>query len=188
MDNYHLKSFGGMQQYHNIEMKEENFATPTQVYHALPQIQPVVDMFQPDIGRVHFLKLDAGGYFPPHVDFVGACPESNDSLAAVILSRILNRYLWILLDRCCRDLASGFVLASRDIVNKVGLRGSYGDYCIRFLYGAHRLGHELHEVPYVCLVRRHGVSKTGTTLAQLLKRGLPYLTTPLRVRREFASR
>ena len=114
--------------------------------------------------------------------------ESNDSLAAVILSRILNRYLWILLDRCCRDLASGFVLASRDIVNKVGLRGNYGDYCIRFLYGAHRLGHEIREVPYICLVRRHGVSKTGTTLAQLLKRGLPYLTTPLRVRREFVSR
>jgi hypothetical protein len=32
-------------------------------------------MFRPDIGRVHFLKIDAGGYFPPHVDYVGACPE-----------------------------------------------------------------------------------------------------------------
>jgi dolichol-phosphate mannosyltransferase len=114
--------------------------------------------------------------------------ESNDSLAAVILSRMLNRYLWILLDRCCRDLASGFILASREVVNQVGIRGSYGDYCIRFLYGAHRLGYQLCEVPYICLVRRHGVSKTGITLAQLLKRGLPYLTTPLRVRREFASR
>ena len=75
MDNYHLNSFGYMQQYHNVEMKEENFAEPTQVYNALPDIAKVVDMFRPDIGRVHFLKIGAGGFFPPHVDHIGACPE-----------------------------------------------------------------------------------------------------------------
>lgn len=75
MDNYHLNSFGYMQHYHNIEMREDNFATPTQVYHALPEIAKIVDMFKPDIGRVHFLKIGAGGFFPPHVDYVGACPE-----------------------------------------------------------------------------------------------------------------
>jgi hypothetical protein len=74
-DNYHLNSFGYMQKYHNVEMREDNFAEPTQVYHALKQIQPIVDMFRPDIGRVHFLKIGAGGFFPPHVDHVGACPE-----------------------------------------------------------------------------------------------------------------
>jgi hypothetical protein len=75
MDNYHLNSFGYMQQYHDVEMKEENFNIPTQVYNALPQIQPIIDMFKPDIGRVHFLRIGAGGFFPPHIDHFGACPD-----------------------------------------------------------------------------------------------------------------
>jgi hypothetical protein len=75
MDNYHLNSFGYMQQYHDIEMKEENFTTPTAVYHAIPEVKKLVDVFSPDIGRVHFLRIDKGGFFPPHRDFQGVSPE-----------------------------------------------------------------------------------------------------------------
>jgi len=75
LDNYHLNSFGYMQKYHDVEMKEENFKNPTQVYHALPDIKNIVDQFNPDIGRVHFLRIDTGGFFPPHVDHIGACPD-----------------------------------------------------------------------------------------------------------------
>jgi len=110
---------------------------------------------------------------------------SNDSFSAVLLSRILNRYLWITLDRCCRDLASGFIIAERNTVLQLGLRGSYGDYCVRFLYLAHKNKHSLLEVPYVCQLRRHGDSKTGRTLLQLMKRGLPYLVTPFRIRLKY---
>lgn len=109
--------------------------------------------------------------------------DSNDSFSAVFLSRLLNRYLWLALERCCRDLASGFILAERDLVRRIGLHGSYGDYCVRFIYLAFRAGHPLVEIPYVCQVRRHGYSKTGTTLWGLILRGLPYLAIPLRVRR-----
>jgi dolichol-phosphate mannosyltransferase len=107
---------------------------------------------------------------------------SNDSFSAVLLSRILNRYLWMILDRCCRDLASGFIIAERNTVLQLGLRGSYGDYCVRFLYLAHKNKHPLVEVPYVCQLRRHGYSKTGTTLLGLLKRGVPYVLLPFRIR------
>lgn len=75
MDNYHLNSFGYMQKYHNVEMKEENFTTPTEVYHAIPDIKNLVDVFAPDIGRVHLLKVSKGGFFPPHRDFHGLSPE-----------------------------------------------------------------------------------------------------------------
>ena len=109
--------------------------------------------------------------------------NSNDSLSAVLLSRVLNRYLWLLLGRCCRDLASGFIVASKESVLKIGLRGSYGDYCVRFIYLAHRRGNRIVEVPYVCQVRRYGYSKTGTTLWGLIKRGAPYVILPLSVRR-----
>jgi dolichol-phosphate mannosyltransferase len=109
--------------------------------------------------------------------------NSNDSLSAVLLSRVLNGYLWLLLGRCCRDLASGFVIASKEGVLNIGLRGSYGDYCVRFIYLAHRRGNCIVEVPYVCQVRRHGYSKTGTTLWGLIKRGAPYVILPFSVRR-----
>lgn len=113
--------------------------------------------------------------------------NSNDSVTAVLMSRILNRYLWLVLGRCCRDLASGFVIIRRDSALRLGFKGSYGDYCVRFIYLAHRSHRQIIEVPYICLVRRHGYSKTGTTLGGLVRRGLPYLTLPFRVRRSMNS-
>lgn len=75
MDNYHLNSFGYMQKYHDVKLTEDTVNVPTQVYHALPEVKKLVDMFSPDIGRVHFLRIGTGGFFPPHVDHIGACPE-----------------------------------------------------------------------------------------------------------------
>jgi hypothetical protein len=75
LDNYHLNSFGYMQKYHNVEMKEDNFNTPTSAYHALTELSPIIDKFRPNIGRVHLLRLDQGGFFPPHRDFVDPAPE-----------------------------------------------------------------------------------------------------------------
>lgn len=75
LDNYHLNSFGYMQKYHDVEMKEENFNTPTQAYQELTELSPIIEKFRPDIGRVHLLRVDQGGFFPPHRDFVGYVPE-----------------------------------------------------------------------------------------------------------------
>jgi hypothetical protein len=107
---------------------------------------------------------------------------TNDSFVAMILSRILNRYLWIMLGRCCKDPASGFVLARRSFLLDNKLVGSYGDYCPRLLFSAKRQDVQIIEVPYVCLPRQFGVSKTGVTLPQLIKRGFPYVTLPFRIR------
>ncbi len=107
---------------------------------------------------------------------------TNDSFVAMILSRILNRYLWIMLGRCCKDPASGFVLARRSFLLDNKLVGSYGDYCPRLLFSAKKQNVQIIEVPYICLPRQFGVSKTGVTLPQLIKRGLPYVTLPYRIR------
>lgn len=80
-DNYHLNSFGYMQKYHDVEMKEENFNTPTSVYKELSEISNIVELFRPDIGRVHLLRVDQGGFFPPHRDFPGPDPEHFRLLA-----------------------------------------------------------------------------------------------------------
>lgn len=80
-DNYHLNSFGYMQKYHDVEMKEENFNTPTKVYSELTEIADIIELFRPDIGRVHLLRVDQGGFFPPHRDFPGPDPEHFRLLA-----------------------------------------------------------------------------------------------------------
>lgn len=114
--------------------------------------------------------------------------NSNDSFAAVVLSRLLNRYLWLTLGRCCRDLATGFVLARRSDVIQFGLSGSYGDYCVRFLYSAHRAAFDIVEVPFINEVRRHGESKTGSNLWDYIRRGLPYVVLPVQLRLTRTSR
>lgn len=107
---------------------------------------------------------------------------TNDSFTAMVLSRMLNYYLYFALHRCCKDPASGFILTSRETVSTFKLAGSYGDYCPRFLFQVSKVGGEIIEIPYICIPRQHGESKTGSNLFQLLKRGLPYVWTPIRIR------
>lgn len=61
--------------FQDIYADESQFSVPTEVYYAIPDIAKIVDEFRPDIGRVHFLKVGCGGYFPPHRDFSGSSPE-----------------------------------------------------------------------------------------------------------------
>ena len=107
---------------------------------------------------------------------------TNDSFTAMILSRILNQYLYLTLKRCCKDPATGFVLTKKLHLISNPLKGSYGDYCPRFLYESRKSKIRIVEVPYICLPRKHGESKTGSNLAQLIKRGLPYVVMPLKIR------
>lgn len=75
MDICHLENYSYLQEYHDKNINESEFSVPTEVYYAIPEIKKVVDIFSPDIGRVHLLKVDKGGYFPPHRDFIGYSPE-----------------------------------------------------------------------------------------------------------------
>lgn len=69
------KSQSDNKTYQDIYADESLFTKPTEVYYAIPEIGNIVDLFSPDIGRVHFLKINSGGYFPPHRDFPGHSPE-----------------------------------------------------------------------------------------------------------------
>lgn len=46
---------------------ESNFRARTSIVNYIPELNVVLDEF-PDHGRCHFLKLDSGGFFPPHRD------------------------------------------------------------------------------------------------------------------------
>jgi hypothetical protein len=49
----------------NTSLKEEDFSTPTPVYE---YFKDVLDPFKSWLGRTHILKINPGGYFPPHRD------------------------------------------------------------------------------------------------------------------------
>lgn len=53
-------------------LNEMSFRRPTAVMEACQTIRGLVEPFSDYLGRSHFLKFSAGGYFPYHRDSVGA--------------------------------------------------------------------------------------------------------------------
>jgi len=102
-------------------------------------------------------------------------------------SRAINLAASLLLDRHITDYTSGFILARRPVFDHIQLRGFYGEYCIDMLYRVKRAGYNVVEVPYHCMPRKTGESKTATTPLGYIARGWNYVLTILRLRFEKPS-
>lgn len=97
------------------------------------------------------------------------------------LSWIINRFAMILLGAHVHDYTSGFVAGRAVVFVHIRLAGDYGEYCIDLLARAHRAGFALAEVPYVCVPRTTGDSKTGANLWDYLAKGRKYVAAILRL-------
>jgi dolichol-phosphate mannosyltransferase len=104
------------------------------------------------------------------------------SFAGRLFSRIINLTASLLLDGSIKDYTSGFILGRREIFDKIELRGDYGEYCIDMLYRTKRAGYTIRELPYLCVPREAGESKTATNVRGYLVRGVNYVITVLRLR------
>jgi dolichol-phosphate mannosyltransferase len=93
------------------------------------------------------------------------------------LSWIINHFAILLLGADIHDYTSGFIAGRAHVFRSLRLRGDYGEYCIRFLAQARRLGFVVVEVPYVCVPRTAGASKTGANLWDYLIKGRKYVET-----------
>jgi dolichol-phosphate mannosyltransferase len=101
----------------------------------------------------------------------------------LILSRALNWGIRFLLKPSFSDYTSGFVAARRNVLTAHELTGDYGEYFIDFIFNVLRdRRFRVCELPYVAPPRRSGESKTGTSLAQYVRRGRKYLWTVIRLR------
>ena len=100
------------------------------------------------------------------------------------LSWIINRYAMLLLGSDVHDYTSGFIAARGEVLRQIRLRGDYGEYCIDFLGRAVRRGYVVREIPYVCVPRTAGESKTGLNLWDYLIKGRKYVTAVWQVRWE----
>lgn len=104
------------------------------------------------------------------------------SLTGRLFSRIINLGAGLILDGSIKDYTSGFILARKVVFEKIELRGDYGEYCIDLLYRAKRAGFIIRELPYLCVPRVAGESKTAQNAWGYLRRGVHYVKTLFHLR------
>lgn len=104
-------------------------------------------------------------------------------LMARSLSWIINTTATLLISSKMHDYTSGFIAARAPLLQEIRLNGDYGEYCIDLLGRALRAGYIVREVPYVCVPRSTGESKTGVNLWDYLVKGRKYVATIWRLRR-----
>lgn len=145
--------------------------------------------------------LDADGSMPPDVipRLVAALGQADVALASryapggadlrdsrlrVLASRAINLLGTVCLGGPVRDWTTGFVAARRAAIARVplGTDYAYGEYCIDFLYRACQAGLRVVEVPYRCVERRAGETKTSPDLRRFARLGLRYARTILALR------
>jgi dolichol-phosphate mannosyltransferase len=107
---------------------------------------------------------------------------SGDTLMAYLMSRTLNRFIRRLLGRDFHDYTSGFIAVRKTVLDRIPLRGGYGEYFIDLVYRAKRLGFKLVESPYLCVERRSGVGKTGQKFSQYIRKGWKYVWLTVKLR------
>ena len=93
------------------------------------------------------------------------------------LSWMINRLAILLLGNQVHDYTSGFIAARVPVFQQIRLRGDYGEYCIDLLGRAIKQGYTIREVPYICVPRTTGESKTGANLWDYLVKGRKYVAT-----------
>ena len=105
-----------------------------------------------------------------------ALNDSEDSWIGAALSWLLNGVvLPLLLWRGIHDYTSGFVLARRQVLEKIRLCGDHGEYFIHLWVRAERLGFRIEEVGYRIQARSYGRSKTANSIPDWFRRGSAYL-------------
>ena len=119
--------------------------------------------------------------------YVQGAADVGHSLVAQLFSRTINLAASLLLGWKIRDYTSGFLAVRRPVFDEITLQGDYGEYCIDLLARAQRLGFTIREVPYHCVPRLQGESKTATNVAGYVRRGWKYVMTVLRLRMVFTT-
>jgi len=148
-----------------------DFSMPPELIPTLVD-QVVVDGYDAAVGS----RFAPGGSAKKDVQ------DTRDSWLGVALSNVLNLALRVWLTPSFYDYTSGFIACRRAILDEIRLRGDYGEYFIDLIYRAIRRGYRVIEVPYICVPRAAGESKTGSNLWQYGQRGIKYLWTAVRLR------
>lgn len=111
----------------------------------------------------------------------------ESSKKRVLLSKTTNLFAKLLLGFRIKDYTSSFFAARREIFEDIQLLdewGTHGNYGIGLLYTASKKGYKITEVPFVYKDRTAGETKTSPDKSKLLKWGVRYCLSVLRMKFE----
>lgn len=114
--------------------------------------------------------------------YVKGAKDLRGILLVILGSRLINLFAGLILGFSIKDYTTGFIAVRRNILEKINLSGRYGEYCIDFLYRLKKRGFRIKELPYICLSRKYGRSKTMANPFVYLKYGISYIFTILKLK------
>lgn len=102
-----------------------------------------------------------------------------------LLSKMTNLFAKLLLGFGIKDYTTSFFAARREVFEDIEILdewGAHGNYSIGFLYTAQKKGLNIKEVPFIMKDRTAGITKVGPDKKKLLKWGVRYCMTVLRLK------
>lgn len=84
---------------HSTQYKESDFRNRTSIVNHLADLSPLLDEFQEDLGRCHFLRLNSGGFFPPHRDNGLVVPSRSFRIIVPLTNTGRHEWKWIQQDQ-----------------------------------------------------------------------------------------
>jgi len=110
--------------------------------------------------------------------YVSGGKDARGDVLPVVLSWLISQITRVVLGISVRDITSGFIVIDRRALLSIGeLRGDYGEYFIDLIYRLICREYGILEIPYHCVSREFGESKTATSLWGFFRRGVKYLRT-----------
>ena len=128
-----------------------------------------------DVPRLVRAITDGGADVAVGSRWVPGGADVAHGFMARTLSWMINTFARLLIDRRVTDYTSGFVAGRSRAFSRLRLDGDYGEYCIDLLGRALYAGYRVVEVPYRCVPRIAGDSKTGVNLWDYLVKGRKYV-------------
>lgn len=96
-----IPDLDSVHEYNNLygtSYAEKDFNVRTPVVHELTGLEGILNTF-PNVGRCHFLKLNAGGHFPPHRDNGLVIPSMTMRVIVPLTNTRKHDWKWIQEDR-----------------------------------------------------------------------------------------
>jgi hypothetical protein len=134
----------------NTNYTEKDFKTRTAIAGKFQQISDLLDDWEPYLGRTHFLKLGAGGYFPPHRDNGTNLPTPYFRILVPISGFGDNEFKWLQEDKIIK-----FNIGRAYFVNttKSHCLFSFVDSCIMLVLNVEANEHTVRQICQRSLIK-----------------------------------
>jgi len=134
----------------STEYTESDFKTRTPLVDAIPGLTEILDDWGDELGRSHFLKLKAGGFFPPHRDNGLSLPTPYFRILIPISGFGVNQMKWIQEDKILQ-----FEVGRAYFVNTTKIHSvfSFVDDCVMIVLNVAATERSLQKICYRAAIK-----------------------------------